>query len=138
MNSAAWLLDCGSGLHLAVGDREMIELVRQQDCFPVPGAPDYCRQVLRWQQRSVPVMDIARLHGARPLADEAYVSVLNYLDASRGVLCPVGIRVARAPSRIVVDDSRVCAWPDALAGSRFRIQQDRRCRRGEIPHDVTL
>ena len=120
--SDAWLLDCGDSLRIAVGDREMIELIRDQSCYPVPGTPDYCASVVAWQGRIVPVMDLARLHDAAAVRrhSSAYLCLLYYQSAPGQPVQPVAIRVTDAPERIRVDDAQVCELPEKFADSRLR------------------
>ena len=119
--SDAWLLDCGDSLRIAVGDREMIELIHDQSCYPVPGTPDYCASVVAWHGRTVPVMDLNRLHDPSAARQgSAYLCLLYYQSAPGKPVQPVAIRVSGAPESIRVDDSQVCDLPERFHPSRLR------------------
>lgn len=110
--SAAWLLECGDSLSLAVGDHEMLELVQSEHCHRVPGTPEHCSEVLAWQDGIVPVMDIRMLHHSD--CDErssSYLCLLNYQPAAEMPLQQLALRVDRAPERIQVDDAQLCEFP---------------------------
>ena len=116
--SSAWLLKCGNDLSIAVGDREMVELVRGQEVHPVPESPAHCSSVLIWQDNIVPVMDIALLHNGIAVSEvDSYLCLLNYQEAPGTPLKQVAIRVSEAPERIQVDDAQFCELsPDLSDG----------------------
>ncbi|MCP4982388.1 MAG: hypothetical protein GY935_18060 [Gammaproteobacteria bacterium] len=107
--SSAWLLQCGENLSIAVGDREMVELVQDQSSYPVPGSPKYCSSVLIWQESIVPIMDLALLHSGRGLdLLNSYLCLLNYQEAPSLPIQQLALRVSEAPERIQVDDAQFC------------------------------
>jgi len=111
--SNAWLLECGPGLVVAVGDREIVEYVQPQRTYPVPGAPRYCNRVIAWQDRLLPVMDLALLTGLRKLQqDVAFVCLLKYQLAPRAALQYLALRINRSPVKVTVEDSQVCEPAD--------------------------
>lgn len=119
--SDAWLLECGESLAVAVGDHEMVELVRSEHLHRVPGTPAHCASVLVWQNEIVPVMDLGPLHGgAESPRDNAYQCLLHYQEASGAALQLLALQVVRAPERIRVDDAQFCEFPREHEHSRLR------------------
>jgi len=119
--SSAWLLQCGEDLSIAVGDREMVELVQGQSTHPVPGSPAHCSSVLVWQENIVPIMDLAVLYRGQGLDHESsYLCLLNYQAAPHQPIQQVALRVTEAPERIQVDDGQFCDLSPELASSLFK------------------
>ena len=119
--SDAWLLECDAALSIAVGDREMMELVQAQRCHRVPGTPDYCSSVVIWQGNIVPVMDLGQLHsGIEQERSESYLCLLNYQQTPSTPLRQLALRVNGAPGRIQVDDAQFCEFPREYEGSLLK------------------
>ena len=119
--SSAWLLQCGEELSIAVGDREMVELVQGQSSHPVPGSPAHCSSVLIWQESIVPIMDLAILYGGTGLDHrDSYLCLLNYQEAPNLPIQQLALRVSEAPERIQVDDAQFCELSPDLATSLLK------------------
>lgn len=119
--STAWLLQCGEKLSIAVGDREMVELVQGQASHPVPGSPAHCSSVLIWQESIVPIMDLAILYSGTVLEPgNSYLCLLNYQEAPSLPIQQLALRVSEAPERIHVDDAQFCEMSPDLATSPFK------------------
>ncbi len=118
--SDAWLLDCGESLSIAVGDHEMIELVQTGQNGHVPATSEQGSEVLQWQEKMVPVMEIASLHnGARLESSDAYLCLLNYQASADTAVQQLALKVTRAPERIQVDDAQVCEFPREFDDSQL-------------------
>lgn len=112
-SSNAWLLECGPGLVVAVSDHEIVEYVQPQRSFAVPATPHYCSSVIAWQDRLVPVMDMALLTGIRNLQQEvSFVCLLCYQPEPRAALQYLALRINRTPQKVAVDDSQACELAD--------------------------
>ena len=106
--SNAWLLECSDALTVAVADHEIVECVQPDQLFEVPTAPGYCRSVIPWQGRLVPVLDMASAFQAGTRQDSRYVCLLSYQEAPHQPLRYIGVPVSRTPQKIEVDDEQVC------------------------------
>lgn len=119
--SAAWLLECGDSLALAVADHEMAEFVQQRETWTVPGAPGYCTSVMVWQNNIVPVMDLRALRdGFAETSNKSHACVLNYQEAPHLPLQQLAVCVTRAPQKIRVDDEQACDFPASLESGKLR------------------
>jgi chemotaxis signal transduction protein len=111
--SNAWLLECDPALVVAVGDHEIVEYIQPQRSYAVPETPYYCNRVIAWQDKLVPVMDMALLTGIRNLQQElSFVCLLCYQLAPRAALQYLALRINRTPQKITVDDSQACEFAD--------------------------
>ena len=107
----AWLLDFGDACMAAVGTRELLHLVDAPATFVVPYTPEYCRRVVLWQERLLPVMDIAARLGAQPRT-APFLAVIGYQN-QRGEYPQFGALMLSSPPRqLAVSDERACRLPD--------------------------
>ncbi len=107
----AWLLDFGPDCRAAVGVRELLHLVDAPVSFAVPYTPGYCRHVVSWQQRLLPVMNIAARVGAQP-GKSSFLAVVGY-QRQRGEYPQFGALMLSAPPRqLTVSDEQTCPLPD--------------------------
>lgn len=111
----AWVLDLGMGYKAAVGGRELLHLIDIQESFAVPCTPSYCRRVLFWQGKLLPLMDVAgRLNGAT--REMPFVAVVGY-QHKRGEYPQFGaLQLASPPQQIEVSDAHACNLPDETQG----------------------
>ncbi len=111
---AARLLEYQRGTFVAFPAHATLELIERPPLVEVPGAPYYCRGLVQWQGRQLPLLDLRTLMRAYP--DEnpkvlSHVLVLAYQRVPRapleyGALCaPSLVRMAQ------VADSQQCALP---------------------------
>jgi len=111
--SNAWLLECDPALIVAVSDHEIVEYIQPQRSYTVPETPRYCNRVITWQDKLVPVMDLALLTGMRNLQQELpFVCLLCYQLAPRQALQYLALRINRTPQKVAVDDSQACDIAD--------------------------
>ena len=119
--SDAWLLDCGESLTIAVGDHEMLELVQTGQQHQLTETSEQGSEVLQWQDKTVPVMEISSLHTGNQLqSPDSYLCLLNYQVAADTPLQQLALRVTRAPERIQVDDAQLCEFPREYDNSRLK------------------
>ena len=111
--SNAWLLECGDALTVAVSDHEIVECVQPERYYSIPGTPDYCCNVLAWQDKLVPVMDMAAaLHGEHRAQSEPLLAcLLSYQLAPKQPLQYLALRISQTPQKIQVEDEQVCEVP---------------------------
>jgi chemotaxis signal transduction protein len=112
-SSNAWLLACSDTLTVAVSDHEIVECVQPERYFSVPATPNYCSSVIAWQDKLVPVMDLAAaLDGANTIPlDKAFVCMLSFQLAPRQPLQYLALRINGTPQKIRVEDEQVCEAP---------------------------
>ncbi len=111
----AWLLDFGDSCLAAVGTREVLHLVDNPSTFAVPCTPEYCNRVVLWQERLLPVMDIASRVGALPCVNVPFLAVIGY-QQQRGEYPQFGALVlASPPKQLAVSDASACRLPEESA-----------------------
>lgn len=107
----AWLLDLGASRRAAVGTRELLHLIDAPVTFEIPCTPTYCQRVVFWQDRMLPVMDIAAKLGALP-QQTPFLAVVGY-QRQRGEYPQFGaLMLASPPQQIEVSDEQACSMPE--------------------------
>ena len=109
----AWILDFGMDFKAALGARELLHLIDVPKTFTVPCTPSYCRKVVSWQGRLLPVMDVAfRLSGVSQ--PEQFIAVVGY-QQKRGEYPQFGAVLMTTPPRhVAVNDKQACELPETM------------------------
>ncbi len=110
----AWLLDFGRSIRAAVGVRILLQIIDRPTLHDVPRTPPYCRSVLSWQGRLLPVMDLAARLGSSPQAPQ-YLVVVGYQDSPDEPTRFGALLVSAPPAAIAVGDAQACALPEQPA-----------------------
>ena len=117
----AWLLDCGAGVRVAVALPSLLHLIEDRTLLHrVPLVPRHLGQVLLWQKRVFPVVDLTLQLGARaatatePAAVHGYVCLLGWCDAQQSSDYG-GLLVDALPRRIQVPDQSLATPTQKMA-----------------------
>lgn len=112
--SNAWLLDFGMPVRAAVGARELVQILDGAATFTVPLTPRYSRCVVVWQQRLLPVFDLARKMGAAE-GERTLLAVVGYHGAPGQAVQFGALALAAPPVRIAVSDQQACPLAEQQA-----------------------
>jgi hypothetical protein len=111
----AWVLDLGGGASAAIGERELVLLLYDAPAFRVPSTPPYAARVLFWEERALPVLDLAVRVGASTIpTDTKFVAVVGYRRAGDPALRYGALPLGAPPFRVDVSDEQGCGLPDPL------------------------
>ena len=115
MSSAtAWLLDLGGLGQVAIGMRELVQIVDAPNTFIVPLTPAYSHKVMFWQKRMVPILDLSiKLNSTESKGQ--LLAIVGYQDKESGNAGLGAIILATPPVRIAVDDEQACSLDQAMA-----------------------
>jgi chemotaxis signal transduction protein len=118
MSSAnAWLLDLGGKLQVAIGARELVQIIDAPNTFKVPLTPACSHKVMFWQKRMVPVLDLSiRINSTESKGQ--LLAIVGYDDAESGNARLGAIILAAPPVRIAVDDEQACSLDEHMAAWR--------------------
>jgi chemotaxis signal transduction protein len=101
----AWLLDSGEIYRIAVGERELIEVLQDAPVSHVPCGPRHFRNVIVWRGRIIPALDLGGF-GANPGETvRRKAAVAAYQIAPGEPLQYGAILLNKYPQSIRVDDS---------------------------------
>lgn len=118
----AWLLTLSHNFPVAVGEFELIHVIPDPPTpFAIPRTPRYCRHVIAWERKILPVMDLAhRLLGEVALTERSAVNVSTFVAVvayyTEGTLRYGALLLDRVPARIRVDDDQACVLAEPLSG----------------------
>lgn len=107
----AWMLDVGDGKRVAIGQRELIQIIDGTDSFTVPLAPPHMREVIFWQKRAVPVMQLPIRVGGEA-CEGNILALVAYLDSDGKTAGLGAIHLAAPPVRVYVDDGQATSLDD--------------------------
>ncbi len=113
----AWLLDCGGGVRVAVALHSLLHLIEDTALLQrVPVVPRHLGQVLLWQERLFPVIDVALLvSGTTPATPHTYVCMLGWHDATNASDYG-GLLIRELPRRIQIQDDAVAKPTARMVG----------------------
>ena len=115
LHTNAWLLDFGQSLRAAVGARVLLQIFDNPQLHEVPCTPAYCRSVLPWQGRLLPVMDMAARLTDTPQA-QRLVAVAGYQERPEVPVRFGALLLSAPPVAIAVSDAQSCPLPEQLPG----------------------
>jgi chemotaxis signal transduction protein len=119
LSAEAWLLSFDNGLYAAVGRQELQHIVHSPVTFTIPFCPYYCDQVLIWNDRLLPVIDLtSRLTDGRQTCRSALVGIVAYLRHDVHTPYYAGLRIHSVPQRLQVYDEQACALPQDIPAWR--------------------
>jgi chemotaxis signal transduction protein len=111
---SAWLLSISQAENVAVGEFEFIHIVDQPEYFSVPQAPEFCKQVILWNENIVPVMNLSSwFSGQKQDETNAIVAILIYKNLE-DELSYGGLKLVKIPALIQVNNDLGCLLPDKL------------------------
>lgn len=112
-SARAWLLDIGHGRRVAVGERELHEVIADPELTADPAAPAHRRARLAWRGRLLPVTDLAVVFsGDAETAPARWVTVASYLDEDSGDVAFAALRLSAPPASVRVNDTMACPLPE--------------------------
>lgn len=116
--AGAWLLTLGNR-RAAVGVREQVHLMLDPAAAELASTPAHCRHVIFWNERCVPVMDLARwldVAAGKAAADpHRHLGIYAYQQSADAPVEFGALWLARPPQRIEVDDAAAAPLPQDSA-----------------------
>lgn len=110
----AWLLELGNDLRAAIPLHEMSQVLLSPDLYSIPLSPAHCQQVLLFQKRILPVIDVSTLVTDQKTADfsSKIIGLTVYQKAPKQPLQYAAMHLANMPTMIYVDDSQLTTLPE--------------------------
>ena len=116
----AWLLPIKDDVYLSTGEFELVHVIMDWlRLYPIPYAPEYCKNVFVWQGQLIPLFDMGtyiRLHSDSPqdeIKKAGYISIVAYQYGKEGKDIKYGGLLLNAmPFRITVTDEQACHFPE--------------------------
>lgn len=107
----AWLLDFGKDIHAAVGTRVLLQVIDNPKLYSVPCTPQHCRNVFSWQNRLLPVLDMALIFGGEPQSPR-FLAIAGYQEQPGTPTRFGSFLLSAPPVAITVGDDQSCPLPE--------------------------
>lgn len=112
----AWILPVSATQQVAIAEYQMYEYLTEAKTAEVPLAPAYSSQLLFWQDRQVPMIDLSvLLENKTPEKNHGYV-IVAYQAAAKAPIQYAGLSIIAPPIRISVHDSSASGLPEEFSG----------------------
>lgn len=116
--ATAWLLPVTDQFTAAIGEFELVHILPELPVFfPVPCAPAYCSSVILWQDKLIPVMDLAQrfqLTNSQKEASTLILGIVVFWLQDKKTVEYGALRLSGIPNRCTVDDAQVRPLPDNI------------------------
>lgn len=110
--SAAWIMNIDGNLFASVSQMELVHIINDPYYTNIPGAPDYCQNVITWNDNILPVVDLCNLlKDANSNTMTGVVAVIIYRDINDEINYG-GIILAESPNLEFVQNNQLCPLPD--------------------------
>lgn len=117
MKVPAWIIPITDTVLVAVGEFELVHILPDKpEFFKVPQAPYYCQQVFTWQNRIIPIMNLAARFGyqTEAIGENYIIGIFAYRAEITELIEYGALFLNKAPRRIDVGDTQACLVPDHL------------------------
>jgi len=119
MKVPAWIISITDTLSVAVGEFELIHVLPDNpELFNIPTAPPYCQQVFIWQNKIIPVMNLAERFGLEKNAtpnDHRVMTIFAYRTEKTALPEYGALSLNATPRRSEVSDTQACPLPTELS-----------------------
>jgi len=135
---SAWVLEVNPAISLAVGQFEIAHIIDQMHLAPVVQAPEYCKYVTIWNNRIIPIFNIAQWLSANNHVEKrtnqqsslySIIAILIY-KLEDGEFAYGGIPLSKSPRLEKISNNQQCGLPantekwNRIAISCFKSQND--------------
>jgi len=119
MKVPSWIISITDTLSAAVGEFELIHVLPDYpELITVPKTPLYCRQVFVWQNKIIPVMNLAERFGLETNAagnDRSVMTIFAYRTEKTALPEYAALCLNTTPKRSEVADTQACSLPAELS-----------------------
>ena len=109
----AWLLTANQ-VRLTVASYEIIQVISEAKIIDVPAGPNYCRQLLKWREYLLPLVQLGKIEQADS-ENQPHIIVVAWQKKAGEMLAYGAIALSELPTSIVVDDSWQVDLPQNLS-----------------------
>ncbi len=113
--TAAWMFEVLKGIHIAIARPEMLHIIDNPHLIRIPRAPDYCKYVVNWNARYLPVFSLAAWLNRNEQPLDRHLAVVRY-TSSEGKPMLGALGLYSIPVMMHVNNSQSCSLPEHHAG----------------------
>jgi chemotaxis signal transduction protein len=126
MKVPAWIISITDTMFVAVGEFELVHVLPDSPVlYKVPKAPHYCQQVFVWQNKIVPVMNLAARFGLeqkQAINEHLVISIFAYRTEKTRLIDYGALFLTATPRQSEVSDQQVCQLPSHLSAWRHYVR----------------
>jgi chemotaxis signal transduction protein len=125
MKVPAWIISITDTVFASVGESELVHVLPDKpDLYKVPKAPDYCQQVFIWENKIIPVMNLAVRfgHDKESSPHNHFISIFAYRAEKTALIEYGALFLNTTPIRTEVSDEQVCKLPTNLSSWRHYVR----------------
>lgn len=125
MKAQAWIISITNTVLAAVGEFELVHIMPDNPVlFNVPKAPPYCQQVFIWENKIIPLMNLAvRFNLQKELkTNSRFIAIFAYRTAKTGQVEYGALFLTAPPLRSEVSDIQGCSLPTDLSSWRYYVR----------------
>jgi chemotaxis signal transduction protein len=118
MKVPAWIISITDTVSASVGEFELVHILPDNPTlFTVPKSPPYCQQVFVWQDKIIPLMNLAERFGLdnQSVSSHVVVSIFAYRAEKNGKIEYGALCSNTTPRRTEVSDTQTCSLPADLS-----------------------
>jgi chemotaxis signal transduction protein len=118
MKVPAWIISITDTVSASVGEFELVHILPDNPTlFTLPKSPPYCRQVFVWQDKIIPMMNLAERFGLekQSVSSHFIVSIFAYRAEKTGQIEYGALCSNTTPRRTEVSDTQACPLPADLS-----------------------
>ena len=112
---SAWSMQLNSDLDVAIGQNELVHIIHEPDLILVPKAPEYCNQVLVWNENIIPVINFHSYKSLKVKYDVKNAVVAVILYKASGVYHYGALILQGIPMLLTVHNAQACSVPATLS-----------------------
>jgi len=109
---AAWVMKVDDSIYASVSQMELVHIINNPCSINVPKAPEYCQNIIIWNDSILPVVDFSRILNnidSNKLCN--VVAVIIYKDSNNEVNYG-GINLSESPELEYVENNQLCDLPE--------------------------
>ena len=110
--AAAWVMKVDQSLYVSVSQMELVHIINTPRSINVPQAPNFCQDVIIWNDNILPVVDLSVLgNQSGNKSTGAVIAVIIYRSMNDEIHYG-GIVLTDSPELEQVDNSQMCQLPE--------------------------
>lgn len=108
----AWLLQASDDIHFSIGEINAAEYITAPELHTAPISYNYCRHVINWREKIVPVIDLGMIANDTAATNFQNMFVITYQEKDYAPLKYAAFILTSSPEKIFVDDNSLCDLPE--------------------------
>lgn len=116
--TSAWLLSISDSIQFCIAEHEAEAYINDTEVQVVPLTSDYCRHVIFWQDKILPVIELDEMIDKKVKDNDTasnffkHIFITVYQTEENAPLEYIAFKLSSAPEKMRVNDDNICDVPD--------------------------